>query len=283
MAKNFLLVDNSVAIREVVSQTFEATDVTLRTVSSREEAMGALDEESADIVIADADKADVGGWDLCRALKENPGTESIPVILLSGEDNEASRPLDVVPDAVLSKPFSSDELMKTVAALTGLDFGGGGEGPKLDPEAPPDGPTEGAEPAASDEEEPLDLADLNLDEEIESSISLPEPPPPSPDPDPLPRAEAEEPTGPSSAPETVPETDDLRPAVESAVRQSLSESFENLNEEELRGLIAAAIRDTLKDLTPQLAGMVEQVAREVVPELAEIWIEREIQRLKEED
>ena len=77
--------------------------------------------------------------------------------------------------------------------------------------------------------------------------------------------------------------EDLRPAIESAVRQAVTESLQGLNEEELRRLIASAVRDALKDIVPPITGLVEQVAREVVPELAEIWIEREIQRLKEED
>ena len=278
MAKSLLLVDDSVAIREVVALTFETTDLTLRTASNLDEALAALEEERADVVIADADKAEVGGWELCRRLKEIPGNEAIRVALLTGDDDETSRPLDVAPDAMVSKPFNSNELLRAVAALIHLDLG------PADPEdeAPQEDPIEAEEPAIpAGEEKPLNLADFDLESampppEASTSSSRAEEPPD------LPPEASQPPPDPLSAPETVAEPDDLRPAIESAVRQSLSGALDGLNGEELRGLIADAIRDTLKDITPQLAGLVEQVAREVVPELAEIWIEREIQRLKEE-
>jgi two-component system chemotaxis response regulator CheY len=266
MAKSLLLVDDSVSIREVVSLTFETTDLTIRTASNLDEALAALEQERAEVVIADADKAEVGGWELCRRLKDIPENESIRVVLLAGDDDEASRPLDVAPDALVSKPFTSDKLFKVVAALIHLDPGPA----EPEDEAPREDPIEAEEPAIpAEEEEPLNIADFDLE---------PAMPPPEPS---TPSSGMEEPPDPSSAAETAAETDDLRPAIETAVRQSLSSALDGLNGEELRGLIADAIRDALKDITPQLAGLVEQVAREVVPELAEIWIEREILRLKE--
>jgi len=274
MAKSLLLVDDSVAIREVVSLTFETTDLTFRTASNLDEALATLEKERAEVVIADADKAEVGGWELCRRLKEIPRNESIRVVLLTGDDDEASRPLDVAPDAVVSKPFSSDELLKVVAALIHLDLGPA----EPEDEAPQEDPIEAEEPAIpAEEEEPLNMADFDL----ESAIPPPEPSTPSSRTEEPPDLPPQPPPDPLSAPVTVAEADDFRPAIETAVRQSLSSALDGLNGEELRGLIADTIRDALKNITPQLAGLVEQVAREVVPELAEIWIEREIQRLKE--
>ncbi len=274
MAKSLLLVDDSVAIREVVSLTFETTDLTFRTASNLDEALATLEEERAEVVIADADKAEVGGWELCRRLKEIPRNESIRVVLLTGDDDEASRPLDVAPDAVVSKPFSSDELLKVVATLIHLDLGPA----EPEDETPQEDPIEAEEPAIpAEEEEPLNMADFDL----ESAIPPPEPSTPSSRTEEPPDLPPQPPPDPLSAPVTVAEADDFRPAIETAVRQSLSSALDGLNGEELRALIADTIRDALKDITPQLAGLVEQVAREVVPELAEIWIEREIQRLKE--
>ncbi len=274
MAKSLLLVDDSVSIREVVSLTFETTDLTIRTASNLDEALAALEQERAEVVIADADKAEVGGWELCRRLKDIPENESIRVVLLAGDDDEASRPLDVAPDALVSKPFTSDELFKVVAALIHLDPGPA----EPEDEAPREDPIEAEEPAIpAEEEEPLNIADFDL----EPAMPPPEPSTPSSGMEEPPDLPPQPPPDPSSTAETAAETDDLRPAIETAVRQSLSSALDGLNGEELRGLIADAIRDALKDITPQLAGLVEQVAREVVPELAEIWIEREILRLKE--
>lgn len=266
MAKTLLLVNDSVAIREVVGLTFENTDLTVRGASDLEEAWEILQEEGADIVVADADKPRIGGWELCRRIKEDPRLRAIPLVLFSGEDDEASRPWDVTPEALLSKPFSSDDLRKTVTALLGLEVMG--EGSENGPAR--EAPAEAARTERRMEEEnPLDFAEYMPMSEEEAFRPLSEPKPPS----------LRKGTG---AKETAGAGPEVRSAIESAVRQALSESLKGLGEEELRGLIASAIRDALRDLAPQLAGMVERVAREVVPGLAEIWIEREIQRLKEE-
>lgn len=287
MAKNLLLVDDSVAIREVVALTFETTDLTVRTVAGLEEAWEALQEEPADIVIADADKSQIRGWELCRRLKENPSYRSIPIILFSGDEDEGPRPQDVTPDALLSKPFGSDDLRKVVAALIGLDLSGeepeseAAEEEAIEPGEPvePAVPVEAVEPVEPDE--PVEPVEEEPPPDLSALDREPETPPPRPEDSDLPEdgvqplvEKAERPGEP---------VEDLRPAIESAVRQAVTESLQGLNEEELRRLIASAVRDALKDIVPPITGLVEQVAREVVPELAEIWIEREIQRLKEED
>ncbi|MFQ5911717.1 MAG: response regulator [Nitrospinota bacterium] len=267
MAKSLLLVDDSVAIREVVALTFENTDLTVRAAADLEKAWEALQDEPADIVIADGEKSQIGGWKLCRRLKEDPVFRSIPIILLFGEDDEGLRPLDITPDALLSKPFTSDDLAKTVAALIGLDLrpeepdGAAAKGEWI--EAPPS-----TRPAG--EEKP------------------PVPPGSGHKPDAEPATpRAEESPRPHGRAQALPEADqsveDIRPAIESAALQSITELLKSLNEDELRRLLVSVLRETLTDLAPQITALIERVAREVVPGVAEVWIEREIERLKGED
>ncbi|MFQ5693995.1 MAG: DUF502 domain-containing protein, partial [Nitrospinota bacterium] len=123
MAKTLLLVDDSVTIREVVALTFEKTDLTVRTADETEGAWKILQQEGADIVVADADKSSIGGWELCRRIKGDPTIGSTPVVLFSSGDEEAPAPQGVTPDALLSKPFGSEDLRRTVAALIDLDVG----------------------------------------------------------------------------------------------------------------------------------------------------------------
>ena len=54
MAKSLLLVDDSVAIREVVSLTFETTDLTIRTASNLDEALAKLGRRGTDKSAAEA-------------------------------------------------------------------------------------------------------------------------------------------------------------------------------------------------------------------------------------
>lgn len=271
MEKNLLLVDDSVAIREVVGLTFEETDVVVRTAAALEEAWGIIQEENPDIIVADADKAQIGGWELCRRVKEDPNFRSIPIVLFTWEDPDESHPAEVAPDALLNKPFGSDDLGRTVGPLIGLDGWNGKQ------EAEPE---KTAAQGAPESEVLMEDEPPMTPEEMEGAPSVP----------PL-AEEVAEPQSPDvqggemkaqPSPDSAPPIEDVRPMIESTIRQAVRESFNGLNEDELRPLIASAVRDALSDLAPQITGLVEQVAREIVPELAEIWIEREILRLKEE-
>ena len=321
MAKRLLLVNDSVAIREVVELTFENSDIHTRTAVALEEALEAMRQESADIIVADADKTELGVWDLCREVKQDPALSSIPLILLTGDEEESSRPADITPDLILPKPFGSDDLEHAVASLVGRESE---EEPVSDEEEvrfKMENETNGTPDIGMEDEKPLAPVDLDMMHEpleaeevafdsnedklemIPSEESTPSSVETAPPADPAnfseenfsPEAEdvpsfpsTEENVAPpgevaSAAPPLDIPAEDLRSAIESAVRQAVLESLQNLESGALENLIASSVRETIQKVAPDLTGVVERVAREIVPDLAEIWIQREIQRLKEED
>lgn len=321
MAKRLLLVNDSVAIREVVELTFENSDIHTRTAVALEEALEAMRQESADIIVADADKTELGVWDLCREVKQDPALSSIPLILLTGDEEESSRPADITPDLILPKPFGSDDLEHAVASLVGRESE---EEPVSDEEEvrfKMENETNGTPDIGMEDEKPLAPVDLDMMHEpieaeevafdsnedklemIPSEESTPSSVETAPPADPAnfseenfsPEAEdvpsfpsTEENVAPpgevaSAAPPLDIPAEDLRSAIESAVRQAVLESLQNLESGALENLIASSVRETIQKVAPDLTGVVERVAREIVPDLAEIWIQREIQRLKEGD
>ena len=321
MAKRLLLVNDSVAIREVVELTFENSDIHTRTAVALEEALEAMRQESADIIVADADKTELGVWDLCRKVKQDPALSSIPLILLTGDEEESSRPADITPDLILPKPFGSDDLEHAVASLVGRESE---EEPVSDEEEvrfKMENETNGTPDIGMEDEKPLVPVDLDMMHEpleaekvafdsnedklemIPSEESTPSSVETAPPADPAnfseenfsPEAEdvpsfpsTEENVAPpgevaSAAPPLDIPAEDLRSAIESAVRQAVLESLQNLESDALENLIASSVRETIQKVAPDLTGVVERVAREIVPDLAEIWIQREIQRLKEGD
>lgn len=321
MAKRLLLVNDSVAIREVVELTFENSDIHTRTAVALEEALEAMRQESADIIVADADKTELGVWDLCREVKQNPALSSIPLILLTGDEEESSRPADITPDLILPKPFGSDDLEHAVASLVGReseeepvsdeeegkfkmenetngtpDIGMEDEKPPapVDPDMMHE-PLEAGEAAFGSDEDKLEM--IPSEESTPSSVETAPPAAPvnfseenfSPEAEEVPSfPSTEENVAPpeevaSAAPPLDIPAEDLRSAIESAVRQAVLESLQNLESGALENLIASSVRETIQKVAPDLTGVVERVAREIVPDLAEIWIQREIQRLKEGD
>jgi ribonuclease P protein subunit RPR2 len=70
-----------------------------------------------DAIVLDVMMPGINGLEYCAALKRDPQTSGIPVVLLTGTD--VSRLDEHTADAVLSKPFSPLELLSVVERLAG--------------------------------------------------------------------------------------------------------------------------------------------------------------------
>lgn len=91
---------------------------TVDRTSDGQEALEAIRAHLPDLVIAEVMMPRVDGLELVRALRADESTERLPVVLLSARAGEEARieGLEAGADNYLVKPFSSRELVATVAA-----------------------------------------------------------------------------------------------------------------------------------------------------------------------
>lgn len=288
MTKKLLLVNDSATIREVVELTFENSEINIRFASSLEEAMEVIRRESPEIIVADADKVELGAWDLCHEIKNDRALSSIPIILLTGDEDEPSPSLGIMPEFFLQKPFASNELEHTVTSLLGIqpskeqgsdkeshktnyEFENGNEEVNMQDSVKSDVSSE-----SLDEENVVVSSgknDLDLTSNEGSTSAVIE------GADPEEFVTTSEDHKPINSAINI-SREEIQIAIESIVTQIVSESLKDINPDALKNLISSTIREAIQKITPDLTGLVEQVAREIVPELAEIWIQQEIQRLK---
>ena len=78
-----------------------------------DEALLFLREEKPDLVVLDWMLPNVSGIEICRRVKANPETRSIPIIMLSArsEESDRVRGLETGADDYVVKPYSVVELM----------------------------------------------------------------------------------------------------------------------------------------------------------------------------
>ncbi|HEY1434900.1 MAG TPA: response regulator, partial [Thermoanaerobaculia bacterium] len=78
-----------------------------------------LGGETPDLILADVVMPEKNGYEVCEAIKANPVTARIPVLLLSGtfEPFDRDRAERLGCDAIVSKPFDSQQLLRQVEAL----------------------------------------------------------------------------------------------------------------------------------------------------------------------
>ena len=78
-----LLVDDSKFLRMVTERTLSKAGFEVITAADGEEALQAANDELPDIILLDMMLPKISGQDVLRALKANPATMHIPVIVLT--------------------------------------------------------------------------------------------------------------------------------------------------------------------------------------------------------
>ena len=76
-------------------------------------------KEKPGLIILDLMLPEMDGKDVCRALKANPLTQSIPILMLTAKAEEMDRVIgfELGADDYVTKPFSPRELVLRVKAI----------------------------------------------------------------------------------------------------------------------------------------------------------------------
>jgi len=119
MPKTMLLADDSITIQKVIQITFASTDIQIISVDNGDAALQKISQVQPHIVLADVVMPGKNGYEVCQAIKSNPATKNIPVLLLAGtfEPFDAERAKVVGADDHIVKPFESQALVEKVKRL----------------------------------------------------------------------------------------------------------------------------------------------------------------------
>jgi CheY-like chemotaxis protein len=119
MPKKILLADDSLTIQKVVELTLAGADYELTCVSNGQKALESLEHSLPDLILADVVMPGKNGYEVCEAVKSNPATARIPVVLLSGtfEPFDRDRADRIGADRVVSKPFDAQQLLDEIKTL----------------------------------------------------------------------------------------------------------------------------------------------------------------------
>jgi CheY-like chemotaxis protein len=117
MSRTILLADDSVTIQKVVELTFLDEGYKVVAVGNGADAAARLDEVRPDLVIADVHMPGLNGYDVAKRAKQ--WRAGMPVLLLVGtfEPFDKAHFADSGADAVLKKPFDSQELLRQAQEL----------------------------------------------------------------------------------------------------------------------------------------------------------------------
>ena len=113
MSDKILIVEDEIDVAELLAHHLRKEGFAVEIVGNGRVAFNWLKSERPVLIILDLMLPEISGLDLCRIIKSNPGTEGVPIVMLSARIEEIDRVLgfELGADDYVVKPFSPRELV----------------------------------------------------------------------------------------------------------------------------------------------------------------------------
>ena len=114
-----LVAEDSPLIRDAIRRELSRAGFEVTVAEDGEQALGLARAQRFDAVSSDVMMPKMDGYELVRALRQEPHYRQIPIVMVTSKDAriDAMKGLDAGADAYLTKPAEADELIRTLDAL----------------------------------------------------------------------------------------------------------------------------------------------------------------------
>jgi DNA-binding response OmpR family regulator len=123
MTKKILLVDDDEGIVDAVSLMLKEYGYNVCATLKGEETYKKITKCKPDLILLDVLLSGIDGRHICKKLKSNLKTKSIPVVMISAHPSAKLHALKVGADGFLAKPFEIEDLLKMAQKYTKKNHG----------------------------------------------------------------------------------------------------------------------------------------------------------------
>ncbi|MGA1623481.1 MAG: response regulator, partial [Synechocystis sp.] len=111
-----LIVDDNPANLKVLYDVLSEADYEMRIEVDAHNALAQIAQQPPDLILLDVMLSDLNGFEMCRQLKANPQTQSIPIIFMTALADPRDKLTGLSLGAVdyITKPFHHDEVLARV-------------------------------------------------------------------------------------------------------------------------------------------------------------------------
>jgi len=119
MQPSVLIVEDDLALSELLQWHFDSEGYGVRTTPDGEEALVLVRERLPDLIVLDWMIESLSGMEVCRQLRRSKESARVPILMLTarGEEEDKIRGLKTGADDYVTKPFSPRELLARAEAL----------------------------------------------------------------------------------------------------------------------------------------------------------------------
>jgi DNA-binding response OmpR family regulator len=116
---HILVAEDDRDIADLISHYLHKAGWTSHVTASGDEALAHARRQPVDLVVLDVMLPGLSGLEVCRALRADKTTSTIPIIMVTARAEETDRiiGLEIGADDYVSKPFSPNELVARIRAL----------------------------------------------------------------------------------------------------------------------------------------------------------------------
>ena len=113
------MVEDEKDVREMIRLNLKAAGFDVVEAGNGAEALALAKNDPPKVIILDLMMPEMSGIEVCRALRRNPATSRIPVLMLTAKSTEEDKVVgfEVGADDYVTKPFSPRELVLRVRAV----------------------------------------------------------------------------------------------------------------------------------------------------------------------
>jgi two-component system phosphate regulon response regulator PhoB len=114
-----LVIEDEADIREVLDYNLKSAGHEVVEAARGMDGLRLVREREPDLVLLDLMLPDMPGTDVCRSIKDNPATRTLPVVMLTARGEEIDRVVgfEIGADDYITKPFSVRELVLRIRAV----------------------------------------------------------------------------------------------------------------------------------------------------------------------
>ena len=120
MSKRIIAVDDDKEVREIITFVLSCNGFEVETASNGQQLQLLLSSQQApDLIILDVMMPGEDGYRICKGLRDDPQTQHIPIMIITGHTEDIYQRVSVDLGAVqhMTKPFHPLELAEKVKAL----------------------------------------------------------------------------------------------------------------------------------------------------------------------
>lgn len=117
--KKILVVDDEPDIAEMIAFNLEKEGFTVLRAADGERALASIKKDGPHLVVLDLMLPGMNGIDVCRAVRRNPSTEHLPIVMLTAKSDPVDRilGLEIGADDYVTKPFHVRELVARIRTV----------------------------------------------------------------------------------------------------------------------------------------------------------------------